>query len=152
MVPLRIVLTALHGVGGPVCRDALSRVGLDVVIVPEQLEADPDFPTVDLPNPEEPGTLDMSLALAREVDADLVIANDPDADRCCAAIPDEHATGGWRRLTGDEVGAVLGEQAAELAAFTGTGILANSIVSSRMLRKIAQAHGLGHRNALTGFK
>ena len=152
VAPLRIVLTALHGVGGPVCRDALSRVGLDVVVVPEQLEADPDFPTVDLPNPEEPGTLDMSLALAREVDADLVIANDPDADRCCAAIPDEHATGGWRRLTGDEVGAVLGEQAAELAAFTGTGILANSIVSSRMLRKIAQAHGLGHRNALTGFK
>ena len=152
VAPLRIVLTALHGVGGPVCRDALSRVGLDVVVVPEQLEADPDFPTVDLPNPEEPGTLDMSLALAREVDADLVIANDPDADRCCAAIPDEHATGGWRRLTGDEVGAVLGEQAAELAAFTGTGILANSIVSSRMLRKIAQAHGLGHRNALPGFK
>ena len=142
VAPLRIVLTALHGVGGPVCRDALCRVGLDVVVVPEQLEADPDFPTVDLPNPEEPGTLDMSLALAREVDA----------DRCCAAIPDEHATGGWRRLTGDEVGAVLGEQAAELAAFTGTGILANSIVSSRMLRKIAQAHGLGHRNALTGFK
>ena len=152
VAPLRIVLTALHGVGGPVCRDALSRVGLDVVVVPEQLEADPDFPTVDLPNPEEPGTLDMSLALAREVDADLVIANDPDADRCCAAIPDEHATGGWRRLTGDEVGAVLGEQAAELASFTGAGVLASSIVSSRLLRRIAQAHGLAHRNTLTGFK
>ena len=152
VAPLRIVLTALHGVGGPVCRDALSRVGLDVVVVPEQLEADPDFPTVALPNPEEPGTLEMSLALAREVDADFVIANDPDADRCCAAIPDEHATGGWHRLTGDEVGAVLGEQAAELASFTGAGVLASSIVSSRLLRRIAQAYGLAHRNTLTGFK
>ena len=151
VAPLRVVLTAMHGVGGPICLDALSRVGVDVVVVPEQFEADPDFPTVALPDPEEDGALDLALELARRVDADLIIANDPDADRCCAAIPDEHTTGGWRRLTGDEVGAALGEQAAELAAFTGTGILANSIVSSRMLRRIAQAHGLGHRNALTGF-
>lgn len=151
--PLRIVLTAMHGVGGRICREALRRAGFeDVVVVDEQFEPDPDFPTVTFPNPEEPGALDLALAKAREVDADLVIANDPDADRCSAAIPDPHATGGWRQLTGDEVGSILGEQAAELAAFTGTGILANSIVSSRLLRKIAQAHGLAHRNALTGFK
>lgn len=151
--PLRIVLTAMHGVGGEICREALTRAGFtDIVVVDEQFTPDPDFPTVTFPNPEEPGALDLALAKAREVDADLVIANDPDADRCSAAIPDPHATGGWRQLTGDEVGSVLGEQAAELAAFTGTGILANSIVSSRLLRRIAQAHGLGHRNALTGFK
>ena len=150
--PLKIVLTALHGVGGRICRDALGRVGLDVIVVPEQFDADPGFPTVASPDPEEAGTLDLPLAQARDADADLVIAIDPDAGCCCAAIPDEHVTGGWRRLTGDELGTVLGEQAAELAAFTGTGILANSIVSSRMLRKIAQAHGLGHRNALPGFK
>ena len=150
--PLKIILTALHGVGGRICRDALSRVGLDVIVVPEQFDADPGFPTVASPDPEEAGTLDLPLAQARDADADLVIAIDPDAGCCCAAIPDEHVTGGWRRLTGDELGTVLGEQAAELAAFTGTGILANSIVSSRMLRKIAQAHGLGHRNALPGFK
>ena len=81
-----------------------------------------------------------------------MLANDPDADRCAAAVPDAHATGGWRPLTGDEVGALLGEQAAELASFTGTGVLASSIVSSRLLRRIAQAHGLAHRNTLTGFK
>ena len=150
--PLKIVLTALHGVGGRICRDALGRVGLDVIVVPEQFDADPGFPTVASPDPEEAGTLDLPLAQARDADADLVIAIDPDAGCCCAAIPDEHVTGGWRRLTGDELGTVLGEQAAELAAFTGTGILANSIVSSRMLRKIAQAHGLGHRNALPGSK
>ena len=151
--PLRIVLTALHGVGGRVCREALVRAGFDdVVVVAEQFEPDPDFPTVDFPNPEEPGALDLALALAREAGADLVLANDPDADRCAAAVPDAHATGGWRRLTGDEVGALLGEQAAELASFTGAGVLASSIVSSRLLRRIAQAHGLAHRNTLTGFK
>ncbi|MGK2348954.1 phospho-sugar mutase [Actinomyces sp. W5033] len=150
---LRIVLTALHGVGGEICREALGRVGFDdVVVVPEQFEPDPDFPTVSFPNPEEPGALDMALALAREVGAELVIANDPDADRCSAAVPDPHAPGGWRQLSGDEVGSLLGEQAAELAAFAGTGVLANSIVSSRLLRRIAQAHGLGHRITLTGFK
>lgn len=150
---LKIVLTAMHGVGGEICRDALGRIGFtDVVVVPEQFEPDPDFPTVAFPNPEEPGALDLSLALAREVGADIVIANDPDADRCSAAVPDPHAPGGWRQLTGDEVGSLLGEQAAELAAFAGTGVLANSIVSSRLLRRIAQAHGLAHRITLTGFK
>lgn len=151
--PLRIVLTAMHGVGGRICREVLTRVGFeDVVVVPEQFAPDPDFPTLSLPNPEEPGTMNLALELAREVEADLVIANDPDADRCSAAVPDEHARGGWRQLSGDEVGALLGQQAAELASFTGTGVLANSIVSSRLLRRIAQAHGLAHRNSLTGFK
>ena len=151
--PLRIVLTAMHGVGGQICREALARVGFeDVVVVPEQFAPDPDFPTLSFPNPEEPGAMDLALALARKVEADLVIANDPDADRCSAAVPDERARGGWRQLSGDEVGALLGEQAAELASFTGTGVLANSIVSSRLLRRIAQAHGLAHRNSLTGFK
>lgn len=151
--PLTIVLTAMHGVGGEVCLNALKQAGFDdVTVVDEQFRPDPDFPTVTFPNPEEPGALDLSFALAKEIGADLILANDPDADRCSAAIPDEHAPGGWRQLTGDEVGSILGEQAAELAAFAGTGILANSIVSSRLLRKIAQAHGLGHRNALTGFK
>ena len=150
---LRIVLTAMHGVGGPLCRAALEQAGfVDVVEVAEQIAPDPNFPTVAFPNPEEPGALDLSLAKAREVDADLVIANDPDADRCSVAIPDANVAGGWRQLTGDEVGWLLGEQAAELASFAGSGILANSIVSSRMLRSIAHAHGLGHRQTLTGFK
>ena len=144
--PVRIVLTAMHGVGGATCREVLARVGFtDVVEVTEQFEPDPDFPTVAFPNPEEPGALDLALDKAREVEADLVIANDPDADRCSAAVPDADAPGGWRQLTGDEVGALLGEQAAELAAFAGNGVLACSVVSSR-------SHGLGFRRTLTGFK
>lgn len=150
---LRIVLTTLHGVGGQICRDALERVGFkQVLVVPEQFCPDPDFPTMTFPNPEEPGALDLALALARQADADLVIANDPDADRCAVAVPDAGSEGGWRQLSGDELGALLGEQAAGLAAFTGQGVLASSIVSSRLLRRIAYAHGLAHRRTLTGFK
>ncbi|SHI41664.1 phosphomannomutase [Actinomyces denticolens] len=149
---LRIVLSAMHGVGGRICLEALRRAGFDdVVVVPEQFEPDPGFPTVDIPNPEEAGTMDLLLGLARQERADLAIALDPDADRCSVAVPDETVPGGWRQLTGDAVGILLGEQAAELAAFTGAGVLASSIASGRMLRKIAQDHGLAHRITPTGF-
>ena len=147
---LRIVLTSMHGVGDSTMRAALEGAGFaDVHVVREQAEPDPDFPTVAFPNPEEPGALDLALALARKVRADLVIANDPDADRCAAAIPTPE---GWVALSGDQVGWLLGEQAASVAAMSGKGVLACSIVSSRMLASIAESHGLQHRYTLTGFK
>ena len=108
---LRIVLTPMHGVGGHTMAQALGRAGFSRVrLVAEQAEPDPDFPTVAFPNPEEPGALDLALALAEDTGADLVIANDPDADRCAAAVkfPDT----GWRMLRGDEVGWLLGDRAA----------------------------------------
>ena len=148
---LRVVLTPLHGVGGHLAELVLRGAGVeDLHIVPEQALPDPEFPTVAFPNPEEPGAIDLALALARRVDADLVLANDPDADRCAAAVLDPH-TGDWRMLHGDEVGALLGEQAAA-AHRGGDGVLACSIVSSRLLARIAQAHGLDHAWTLTGFK
>src|SRR3954454_2675198 len=108
---LDIVLTPLHGVGGSVAVDALTRAGFpEPYLVPQQAQPDPAFPTVAFPNPEEPGAIDLALAAARERGADLVIANDPDADRCAVAVPDPSASsGGWRMLRGDEVGALLGE-------------------------------------------
>ncbi len=113
---LRIVLTPMHGVGGALAHEVLQTAGFgDVRLVREQADPDPDFPTVAFPNPEEPGALDLALAAARAGDADLVLANDPDADRCSVAVPDPGTEGGWRQLTGDEVGALLGEQAARLA-------------------------------------
>jgi len=118
--------------------------------VAEQFGPDPDFPTVAFPNPEEPGALDRALALAAEVDADLVLAVDPDADRCCVAVPGPRAGAGpdgWRVLTGDELGAVLGER---LAA--GGAVLACSVVSSQLLAEVARAHGARFSPALTGFK
>src|SRR5690606_27030296 len=99
---LRIVHTALHGVGGDLAVRLLRAAGFaDVQPVASQAEPDPDFPTVAFPNPEEPGALDAATALAAELGADLVLANDPDADRCAVAVPDPN--GGWRRLHGDEV-------------------------------------------------
>ncbi|MBZ2197644.1 phospho-sugar mutase [Occultella gossypii] len=161
---LRIVLTPLHGVGGALAGRVLAQAGFaDVTLVAEQADPDPTFPTVAFPNPEEPGALDLALATAARVGADLIIANDPDADRCSVAVPDAATATGWRQLTGDEVGALLGEQAAveaagrvttagNQAAASGPGVLANSVVSSRLLAAIAAHHGLAHRVTLTGFK
>ncbi|NIZ92335.1 phospho-sugar mutase [Kineococcus rubinsiae] len=141
----RVVVTALHGVGGPVLVEALRRSGFeDVHVVAEQFEPDPEFPTVAFPNPEEPGALDRALALAADVGADLVLAVDPDADRCCAAVPGSE---GWRVLTGDELGAVLGDRLAQDGA-----VLACSIVSSQLLAAVARARGARFSPALTGFK
>lgn len=152
---------------------ALNAVGFgDVVFVPEQQQPDPDFPTVAFPNPEEAGALDLAIALARQVNADLILANDPDADRMSAAIPDPADPRGFRQLTGDEIGALLGEQAAQICqalqpqtaglqrtetsaswnAELPQPVLANSIVSSRLLQKIAANYGLGYAATLTGFK
>ncbi|WP_349828117.1 phospho-sugar mutase [Brevibacterium litoralis] len=149
---LRVVLTSLHGVGGHTMATALRRAGFtDLHEVPAQSQPDPDFPTVDFPNPEEAGALDAAYALAAEVDADLVIANDPDADRFSAAVPvaGDGGTAGWRQLSGDEVGLLLGET---VASRSSGGVLASSVVSSRGLAAVAQAHGLAHVPTLTGFK
>ena len=156
---LKIVLTPLHGVGGETAVSVLSAAGFkDVTLVQEQAHPDPDFPTVSFPNPEEPGALDLALETAARVGADIVLANDPDADRAAVAAKDPD-TGAWRMLRGDEVGALLGHhivtRLAERTALAGEqsqGVLANSIVSSRLLARIAKAAGYAHEETLTGFK
>lgn len=150
----RIVLTSLHGVGGETVIAALTAAGFtDLHPVTEQAEPDPDFPTVVFPNPEEPGAIDLALALAATVEPDVVIANDPDADRCAAAA---RVGGSWTMLHGDVVGSLLGERVASAyraAQPEGPArVLASSIVSSRQLAAIAQRYGLVHRPTLTGFK
>jgi phosphomannomutase len=121
------------------------------VTVPEQIEPDGAFPTVSFPNPEEPGAMDLSIARGVAVGADLVIANDPDADRLALAIPD--GDGSFRRLSGNEVGWLLGWRAAARASDDGVqGTLAASIVSSPALARVAARHGLEYRDTLTGFK
>ncbi|MFD6417760.1 phospho-sugar mutase [Streptomyces sp. NPDC060194] len=146
----RVVHTALHGVGTGTLLAAFARAGFPApVLVAEQAEPDPDFPTVAFPNPEEPGAMDLAFAAARRERPDLVIANDPDADRCAVAVPDPVADGGWRMLRGDEVGALL---AAHVVRKGGTGTLAASIVSSSLLGRIAAAAALPYEETLTGFK
>ena len=144
---LTIVYTPLHGVGGTTVAQVLETAGFDAPhVVETQEHPDPDFPTVSFPNPEEPGAMDLAMALAAEKRADLVVANDPDADRCAVAVPDAH---GWRMLRGDEVGALL---AHHLISRGRKGTYANSIVSSSLLGKMAAAAGQPHEETLTGFK
>lgn len=151
---LKIVYTAMHGVGWHIIEPLFKAVGLAAPItVTEQLLPDGNFPTVSFPNPEEPGAMDLSFAKAREVDADLIIANDPDADRLAVGVRDESAAEKWRRLTGDEIGLILGDEMARRAVAEGrTGALACSIVSSSALGEVAKHYGLDYRETLTGFK
>jgi phosphomannomutase len=143
----RTVYTAMHGVGKDVLMAAFARAGFpEPVLVDDQAEPDPDFPTVSFPNPEEPGAMDLAFAKAARTEPDLIIANDPDADRCAAAVKD---AGGWRMLRGDEVGSLL---AAHLVARGVTGTLAESIVSSSLLGRIAEKAKLPYEETLTGFK
>lgn len=149
---LRVATTPMHGVGGATLRAVLERAGFtDVHEVSEQLRPDPDFPTVAFPNPEEPGAVDLLLALAQQVDADLAVALDPDADRCALGVPGRD---GWRMLRGDETGVLLGEHI--LTTLDPTRhpdpLVATTIVSSSLLGSVASAHGARYDETLTGFK
>ena len=181
--PLSVVYTAMHGVGWETFARVLDRAGFArPAVVAAQIEPDPAFPTVSFPNPEEPGALDLSFEAARAAGAQLIIANDPDADRLAVAIPDAAAPQGYRPLTGNEVGWLLGWRAAEAATSApltpasaeadgldgdgyGDGVdgsdpdalalspaLACSIVSSPALGVIAEEYGLRFVETLTGFK
>ncbi|MCT9010821.1 phospho-sugar mutase [Streptomyces sp. NPDC054766] len=143
----RTVYTAMHGVGKDVLLAAFARAGFpEPVLVAEQAEPDPDFPTVAFPNPEEPGAMDLAFAAARAAEPDLIIANDPDADRCAVAVK---SGADWRMLRGDEVGALLAEHLVRRGA---RGVFAESIVSSSLLGRIAEGAGLPYEETLTGFK
>jgi len=150
---VRVAFTPLHGVGGEFAMDALVRAGFsDVHVVESQFAPDPDFPTVSFPNPEEPGAADALLQLAADVDAEIAIALDPDADRCAIGVP---TPAGWRMLSGDETGWLLGDYILsqfEPGPVSEATLVANSVVSSRMLATIAKEHGAQHVETLTGFK
>jgi phosphomannomutase len=145
----------MHGVGGAVAVHALRLAGFDDVhVVRSQAAPDPDFPTVAFPNPEEPGATDALLALAAEVGADLAVALDPDADRCALGVPDPTTPGGWRMLSGNETGALLGDHV--LATLDRAAhpdpLVATTVASSTQLRAVAAARGARFAETLTGFK
>ena len=145
---MKIVYTAMHGVGTETIQRVFNHAGFaTLILVDEQCTPNPDFPTVAFPNPEEPGAIDLALKKARDFGADLVIANDPDADRCAAAIDDPIT--GWRMLRGDELGIILGEW---IARTKPAGTFGNSIVSSSALRKISAHYDVDFKEVLTGFK
>jgi phosphomannomutase len=166
---LNVVYTPMHGVAGRLMLRLLRLAGFAAPhVVAAQAEPDPDFPTVAFPNPEEPGALDLALADARRLGADLVVASDPDGDRLAVAVPDragdtaagDTAAGGrsgsgWRVLTGDQVGALLGASLLDRTAGQAAPqarLVASTVVSSTLLSKIAAAAHVHYAETLTGFK
>jgi phosphomannomutase len=150
--PIKIVYSAMHGVGSEFIEKIFELSGMDPLIqVTAQQVPDGSFPTVAFPNPEEPGAMDLSMETAKASNADLVMANDPDADRLCVAYRDTH--GDYVQLTGDQLGLLLSEELAGRAKREGiTGSLACSIVSSSAIGEVAKHYGLGFSQTLTGFK
>jgi len=149
--PLRIAYTPLHGVGLRFTRAALESAGFaDLRPVPEQAEPDGTFPTTPFPNPEEPNALDLALAFAAAENADILLAHDPDADRLAVAVPTP--SGRFRRLTGNELGALLTEARLSELAPGEKGLVLASVVTTPLIGAIARAHGVRFETTLTGFK
>jgi phosphomannomutase len=150
---LKIVYSAMHGVGWPTLEKLFAAASIaKPIVVESQIKPDGNFPTVAFPNPEEPGAMDESYATAFENDADLILVNDPDADRLAVAIPTVQPDGSklFKRLTGDQIGLLLAD---ELASRPGAkGALACSIVSCSALEQVAAKNGLAFVETLTGFK
>jgi phosphomannomutase len=148
------VYTALHGVGWVTLDAVVKEAGFKPLhSVLAQQEPDPDFPTVPFPNPEEDGALDLAMDQAAELGADVLLANDPDADRLAVAL--SNASGEWTMLRGDQVGLLLAWWMSERARRCGcelTGTYASSIVSSLMLKPLAESCNVGFASTLTGFK
>jgi phosphomannomutase len=152
---VKVAYTAMHGVGGDTVAAAFVAAGFDPpVVVPEQQEPDGSFPTVSFPNPEEPGAMDLLLAVAQANDAVIALANDPDADRLGAAIPDtqDGATGSaWRKLSGDEIGWLFADHI--LRHTNGSDrLVITTLVSSSLLARMAETHGVHSEETFTGFK
>ncbi len=147
---IRIAYSALHGVGQATFLEVMGRRGFQHLFpVPEQGEPDGDFPTVSFPNPEEPGALDLVLALAGEQDCSLVLVNDPDADRLGAAVRDPD--GRYARLSGNEIGTLLAHYILSRTK-EEKPLVVSSIVSSRMVQKMCSELGVRYEDTLTGFK
>ncbi|HEU5151246.1 MAG TPA: phospho-sugar mutase [Iamia sp.] len=155
---VEVAYTQLHGVGGPVVRRAAQQAGfISLHEAATQAEADPDFPTVPFPNPEEPGALDHLIDTASWVGADVALANDPDADRLAMCVVDPRLgsardAAAWTMLTGDQLGCLLADHLVRRGGLPEAGIFATTIVSSTLLRQIAAAAGHGYVETLTGFK
>ena len=148
---LKCAYTPLHGVGGNVLPAMMQELGFGrPVVVAEQFEPDPQFPTAKYPNPELPGTLDLVLALAASTGAELVLANDPDADRLAVALPDP-STDSYRALSGDELGVLIADHLIRTTAGDNR-MVATTVVSSSMLGKLAAARNVAYQETLTGFK
>lgn len=145
-----VVYTAMHGVGWDLVEKSLRRSGVERLhAVPEQRDPDGAFPTVRFPNPEEDGAMDLAFALAQREGADVVLANDPDADRLAVALPRDN---GFEPLSGNEIGSLLAYYLLTEPGAPRKPIVLTTVVSSRLLSRMAAAFDVAYADTLTGFK
>lgn len=146
------VYTPMHGVGLRYMTGLVKQLGLEtsMLVVQQQAQPDPDFPTVRYPNPEENGALDLAMSTAEAADIRLILANDPDADRFAAA---ENVDGVWHQFTGDQIGVLLAHWLFTVRSPMGKDdVMLTSAVSSQMLSFIGDREGFTVQETLTGFK
>ncbi len=152
---LNIVYTPLHGSGNVPVRRLLKEIGLtNVAVVKEQEMPDPNFSTIKVPNPEDPGAYELAFKLAGEVGANVIFATDPDCDRLGVAVKD--GQGEWHLLTGNQIGCVLLHYILSSKKKAGTlpkdGAAVKSIVSTSLANRICESFGVSIFETLTGFK
>ncbi|PFP16979.1 phosphoglucomutase [Priestia megaterium] len=152
---LKIVFTPLHGSGNKPVREGLKAFGFtNVKVVKEQELPDPDFSTVQSPNPEEHAAFELAIQYGKEIDADLLMATDPDADRLGVVVKD--SSGEYVVLTGNQLGALMLHylliQKKEQGVLPENGAVVKTIVTSEIGRAIASSFGLKTFDTLTGFK
>ena len=151
---LDIVYTPLCGTGNEPVREVLGRLGVNITVVECQEKPDGDFKTCEYPNPETDAALNESYKVAKNAPCDVILGTDPDADRVAIAVPD--GNGGFRKLSGNELGCMLMEYI--LNARTARNDLPDgaevvrSIVSSPMADRVAANYGVAMNTVLTGFK
>lgn len=151
---LSVIYTPLNGTGNLHVREILKRIGIrDVTVVPEQELPDGNFPTCPYPNPEIRQAFERAIALSETKKADLLLATDPDCDRVGIAVLDG---GEYKLMTGNEVGAMLTEYVLSTLSAQGklpqNPIVVKTIVTSRLVAKIAENYGAETADLLTGFK
>lgn len=152
---LNIVYTPLHGSGNVPVRRVLSEIGLtNLAVVKEQEMPDPNFSTIKVPNPEDPGAYDLAFKKAAEVGASVIFATDPDCDRLGVAVKD--GGGEWHLLTGNQIGCVLLHYILSSLDKAGKlpkdGAAVKSIVSTSLANRICERYGVAMFETLTGFK
>ena len=152
---LKIVYTPIHGTGGQLIPRMLDLLGFtNVIHVPEQDVVDGNFPTVKSPNPEEPAALDMAIQKAKAVDADIVMASDPDADRLGIAVKNDK--GEWILVNGNQTALIftyyLIRRWKELGKITGSEYTVKTIVTTEIIKELAEKNGVECFDCYTGFK
>ena len=153
---IKIVYTPFHGTGNVPVRRILKELGFKhVYVVPEQEKPDPDFTTLEYPNPEDPKAFTLALKLAKEKDADIILATDPDADRLGVYSKDSK-TGEYMSFTGNMSGMLIAEyilsQRKEKGLLHDNGAFVKTIVSTNMADAIAKEYNVKLIEVLTGFK